>query len=251
MASFTAGAPPPAAAADGSIFEAIADGLIAGDNTDAVKDVCVKTLLVFVRNVLKDPSNPKFRRIRATNAKIVERVLSPSGGREFLDALGFVEEGEFLVLPPTANLATVQAGQTVLLARAPAPTPTKAAKANAAGGSSSSSKATPTPSRTTPSRTTPSRTTPAAAARSPADAEDAARRKAYEERMSAVKAKRAKDKAERAKLRKAIKGDQQQIKDKREVRATKASQATSKAFGANKAGWEDIGVKLSDCGGGG
>ena len=242
MASFVPPAPPaatgttPAAAAtvDSSIFEAIADGLIAGDNTDAVRTICLKTLSVFVRNVLKDPTNPKFRRIRATNAKIVERVLSPSGGREFLDALGFVEEGEFLVLPAGADLGTLRAGQAVLVARVPA-TP---AKAKQAGGASPAK-------RVTPAKATPSAT------QSPADAEDAARRKAYEERMAAVKAKSAKKKAERAALRKEIKRDQQGIKDKRAVRATKSSVATSKAFGMNKKGWEDIGVKLSDCGGGG
>jgi len=209
-----------------SIFVAIADGLIAGDNTDAVKTICLKTLLVFVRNVLKDPSNAKFRRIRATNAKIVERVLSPSGGREFLDALGFVEDGEFLVLPATVDLEKVRAGQTVLVARVPA-TPAKAKQA------------------------TPAKTARSAAAQSPADAEDAARRKAYEERMSAVKAKRAREQAERAALKKEIKRDQQGIKDKRAVRVTQASVATNKAFGANKSGWEEIGVKLSDGGGGG
>ena len=245
MASFTAGAPPPAAttanaeAVDGSIFEAIADGLIAGDNTAAVKDVCIKTLMVFAKNVLKDPTNPKFRKIRATNAKIVERVLSPSGGREFLDALGFVEQGEFLVLPPTANLAVVQAGQAVLLARAPAATPTKA-KANGGAVIASAKSAT----KSTPRRTTPARSPPA-------NAEDAERRKAYEERMSAVKAKRAKEKAERDKLRKAIKGDQQQLKDKREVRVTKSSTATAKTFGANKCDWEKIGVNVNQGGGGG
>ena len=134
--------------------------------------------------------------------------------------------------------ATVEVGHSesraVLAARAPA-TP---AKAKQAGGASPAK-------RVTPAKATPSAT------QSPADAEDAARRKAYEERMSAVKAKRAKEKRERAKLKKAIKGDQQLQADKREVRATKSSQATAKAFGANKADWESIGVKLSDCGGGG
>uniref|UniRef100_A0A7S0N1F3 UBX domain-containing protein n=1 Tax=Pyramimonas obovata TaxID=1411642 RepID=A0A7S0N1F3_9CHLO len=45
-----------------------------------------------LRNVAKDPTNPKFRRLRLGNPKIQELVVNADGGLEYLQAAGFALE---------------------------------------------------------------------------------------------------------------------------------------------------------------
>lgn len=52
-------------------------------------------------NILANPAEPKFRKIRTTNPKI-SLLLSTRGIRAILIGAGFAEEGEFLVLPDDA-----------------------------------------------------------------------------------------------------------------------------------------------------
>mmetsp|Transcript_25823 Transcript_25823/g.49025 ORF Transcript_25823/g.49025 Transcript_25823/m.49025 type:complete len:489 (+) Transcript_25823:100-1566(+) len=47
-------------------------------------------------NVLSDPNNAKFRRLRLSNAKIQEAIVDASGGLEYLQASGFTVEFEDL-----------------------------------------------------------------------------------------------------------------------------------------------------------
>ena len=50
-----------------------------------------ETLLKLANNVLKDPKNDKYRRIRVGNAIVSERLLPVSGAIECLFEMGFVE----------------------------------------------------------------------------------------------------------------------------------------------------------------
>ena len=72
--------------------------------------VCVETLTKMLTNITANPSEPKFRRIRASNPSFAAKVYSMTGAPELFTLAGFkdtVEEG-FLVLPDGADLALVQ-----------------------------------------------------------------------------------------------------------------------------------------------
>ncbi|XP_028107688.1 uncharacterized protein LOC114306622 [Camellia sinensis] len=58
-------------------------------------------LLTYVKNVVKNPNEDKFRKIRLTNATFHARVGALQGRIEFLKLCGFekIEGGEFLFLP--------------------------------------------------------------------------------------------------------------------------------------------------------
>ena len=65
-----------------------------------VKQTAIKTLKKLVENLIDAPDNPKFRRVRVSNAKIQAAVLGVPGGDDFLRALGFADsaasdDGEF------------------------------------------------------------------------------------------------------------------------------------------------------------
>ncbi|XP_023737612.1 uncharacterized protein LOC111885598 isoform X1 [Lactuca sativa] len=60
-----------------------------------------ETLLVYVRNVARNPDEDKFRKIRLSNPAFKERVGIFEEGVKFLEVCGFerVEGGEYLLLP--------------------------------------------------------------------------------------------------------------------------------------------------------
>ncbi|KAK1562483.1 hypothetical protein Q3G72_012682 [Acer saccharum] len=60
-----------------------------------------QTLLIYVGNVIKNPSEEKFRKIRVGNLLFQDRVGSMKEGIEFLELCGFekTEGGNFLFLP--------------------------------------------------------------------------------------------------------------------------------------------------------
>ncbi|KAJ1409560.1 PUB-like domain superfamily [Sesbania bispinosa] len=58
-----------------------------------------ETLLVYVRNVAKNPKEEKYRKIRLSNPLFQDRVGSLNGGIEFLELCGFEKTGDFLYLP--------------------------------------------------------------------------------------------------------------------------------------------------------
>jgi len=71
----------------------------AGPASEAV----VSTLLRCFRNILRDPSNETFRRIRVTNPKFAAAVGRFQKSRPFLEAVGFVYQqldGEELLIHP-------------------------------------------------------------------------------------------------------------------------------------------------------
>ncbi|XP_031493090.1 plant UBX domain-containing protein 2 [Nymphaea colorata] len=66
---------------------------MSGDPSKETVDVVLKLL----KNIITDPNNTKFRRIRMTNPKICDTVGSAVGGVELLECVGFrlqEEEGE-------------------------------------------------------------------------------------------------------------------------------------------------------------
>lgn len=63
------------------------------------KEPAIGLMLKLLRNIVNDPTNPKFRRLKRSNAKLQEVVFSVPGCAELLMASGFEPEGEELVLP--------------------------------------------------------------------------------------------------------------------------------------------------------
>eukprot|EP00262_Sarcandra_glabra_P002400 TRINITY_DN12704_c0_g2_i1.p1 TRINITY_DN12704_c0_g2~~TRINITY_DN12704_c0_g2_i1.p1 ORF type:complete len:414 (+),score=92.37 TRINITY_DN12704_c0_g2_i1:125-1366(+) len=68
---------------------------------DAKVKKAFQTLLTYVGNVVKNPDEEKFRKIRLNNPSFQERAGSLKGGIEFLELCGFqkIEGDEFLFLP--------------------------------------------------------------------------------------------------------------------------------------------------------
>lgn len=63
------------------------------------KEQAFALLMKLLQNVVQDPSNPKFRRMKKTNKTLAAKVFGVQGCTALLLAAGFVEEGEELVLP--------------------------------------------------------------------------------------------------------------------------------------------------------
>ena len=61
------------------------------DRRPGVAKTCFKTFYTFVKNVLKDPSNEKFRSINLANEKVQARIGKISGGLGMLKGVGFYE----------------------------------------------------------------------------------------------------------------------------------------------------------------
>ncbi|CAJ0603528.1 unnamed protein product [Cylicocyclus nassatus] len=85
-------------------------------NKKQPKETAVETIGKYLQNIIENPEEPKFRRIRLSNKAFQERVAAVKGGREFLTAVGFEEkmqpfkEGDepepFLVMNEEAALNT-------------------------------------------------------------------------------------------------------------------------------------------------
>lgn len=54
--------------------------------------VCIETLCKYIDNIVSNPSDEKFRKIRQSNKAYQERIHPIEGTREFLSAAGFVDE---------------------------------------------------------------------------------------------------------------------------------------------------------------
>jgi hypothetical protein len=54
-----------------------------------VAKTCFKTCCTFVRNVMKDPENEKFRKINLDNEAVQKRVGKINGGLAILRGVGF------------------------------------------------------------------------------------------------------------------------------------------------------------------
>lgn len=55
-------------------------------------EACTETLSKYIENVVNNPDDEKYRKIRLTNRIFCERVRGVEGGYEFLIGAGFVEQ---------------------------------------------------------------------------------------------------------------------------------------------------------------
>ncbi|XP_034247208.1 peptide-N(4)-(N-acetyl-beta-glucosaminyl)asparagine amidase [Thrips palmi] len=65
-------------------------------------------LLRLASNVIKNPSEPKFRSIRLANPTVVNKLLPAVGAMECLFEMGFQEAGDCLVLPTSSSLENLK-----------------------------------------------------------------------------------------------------------------------------------------------
>lgn len=61
------------------------------ENSAEIIDDTFKVLLKIADNILKDPSNVKYRTLRKDNATIKNKVLAAKGGLDCLSLMGFQE----------------------------------------------------------------------------------------------------------------------------------------------------------------
>lgn len=80
--------------------------LESGSPPDAL-EVCIRTLIKLFDNVMKQPREGKFRRVNRGNAALAQKVFAMDGAEPFLQAAGWREEGELLVLPDDTPLGLV------------------------------------------------------------------------------------------------------------------------------------------------
>ena len=66
-----------------------------------VAKTCLKTCCTFISNVLKDPSNEKFRKVNLENEAVQKRVAKINGGLKILRAAGYEDapDGSHLFMP--------------------------------------------------------------------------------------------------------------------------------------------------------
>jgi hypothetical protein len=60
------------------------------------------------RNSAQSPAEEKYRKVRLTNEKISPLLVEVKGAKEAMMAMGWVEEGEFLVLPKGTNVTMTE-----------------------------------------------------------------------------------------------------------------------------------------------
>eukprot|EP00931_Biecheleriopsis_adriatica_P107484 TRINITY_DN81828_c0_g1_i1.p1 TRINITY_DN81828_c0_g1~~TRINITY_DN81828_c0_g1_i1.p1 ORF type:complete len:243 (+),score=69.84 TRINITY_DN81828_c0_g1_i1:38-766(+) len=81
---------------------------------------CTSTMTKMLKNVLENPEEEKFRKVRLSNPKFSSKVYSMRGAPEFFRLVGFkdsIEEG-FIILPADADLSLLQQGVDALAAQA-------------------------------------------------------------------------------------------------------------------------------------
>lgn len=66
--------------------------IIQNCNTKTKAEQCIETLSKYLENILQNPAEEKYRKIRTSNRIFVERVKSVEGGYDFLIGAGFVEQ---------------------------------------------------------------------------------------------------------------------------------------------------------------
>lgn len=79
---------------------------------------CIKLLVTYAENIIRNRDEEKYRKIRFTNKTFMDKVLPIKGAVEFLESIGFVKkkliyqdkEEDFLVFSEDCldNLASVQ-----------------------------------------------------------------------------------------------------------------------------------------------
>ena len=78
------------------------------ENERRVMIDAVKVLIRCAENILKSPSEPKFRRLPVANSKVQQCLLPACGAIECLFEMGFVESGDHFLLPDSASLSRLK-----------------------------------------------------------------------------------------------------------------------------------------------
>lgn len=76
-----------------------------GELEKVKSDASLETMNKLVRNCVQNPGEEKYRRIRTTNEKIHAMLVAVDGAMSVMQTMGWVQEGEFLVLPAGAHLS--------------------------------------------------------------------------------------------------------------------------------------------------
>ncbi len=79
----------------------IVETLYTEERQPGIAKTCFKTFHTICKNILKDPSEDKFRRLNLTNEKIQQRISKIHGGLMMLKGVGFkvVDHGDGLHMP--------------------------------------------------------------------------------------------------------------------------------------------------------
>jgi len=93
-------------ASSGSQRPACCDQLL--ENDRPVLLAAVKVLIKCAANILRNPTDPKFRRLPITNVNVQQCLLPAYGAIECLFEMGFVESTDHFRLPDTAPLSRVR-----------------------------------------------------------------------------------------------------------------------------------------------
>lgn len=72
--------------------------LIEKENSAVDAIDCVDSCCVYMNNIIQFPLDKKFRKVRRSNLAYVERVGSIVGGEALLESVGFLVDGDFLVM---------------------------------------------------------------------------------------------------------------------------------------------------------
>lgn len=60
--------------------------------------LCLNTIKIIINNILKNPNEDKFKKIKMTNPNVQERIVSIQIALKMLKIIGFKDEGEFYVI---------------------------------------------------------------------------------------------------------------------------------------------------------
>ncbi len=72
------------------------------ENGDTAKN-CLNTIKVIISNIIKNPNEEKYRKMKIANVNLQEKVRKLTQGNDCLTLLGFKEEGENIVLANVDN----------------------------------------------------------------------------------------------------------------------------------------------------
>ena len=189
----------------------------------------LKVLSAVVGNLLKSPTEAKFRRL-PKNKVVSAAIANVEGAPEFLAAIGFEDAGDMYVVNGEPNWAALEAAKRVLAANIP-PATTKGVETPEEAEEKDIPKA-----------------APKRAAKTKAEEEYEQRKRETEARLVELK-KKAEEERKKAELLK--KRMQQEQAELRSRRVTASSAASDLSFGARAKTWSDIGVDMKNSGGGG
>ena len=81
------------------------------DNDPKTFQDAKEILIKLINNILRDPQNVKYRRIRLSNPKVESMLLNANGAFEILFSVGFEEDTDALILPLSASIEVLKVFQ--------------------------------------------------------------------------------------------------------------------------------------------